>query len=685
MQQNEPILTTIGEFYLRYYKDAITKLSISYPDNQSLFIDFLTIDVFNPDIAERLLEAPNEILPFFTQALRAIDLSSGVVLEKTYPRIINLPRKTKIRYVSNKDIDTLISIEGVVTKATEVRPRMVEAEFECPFCHHTFFVKQEGRNFKEPTECETESGGCGRKVPRFKLLPNKEGMVKSQKLRLQEAHEDLRGGEMPETIDISVEEDLTGKVVPGNRVIVTGILRAYQRITQKGKTPFFDIYLDANSIEVKEEAAEDLEISAEDIKTINELKNQPDIYENLLNSIAPSIYGYKEVKEAILLQLFGGVSFSLTDGTRRRGDIHIILVGDPGLAKSDLLLFSQRVALRGMYSDGTGASGAGLTAAAVKDAEFGGNSWTLDAGTLVLADKGIAAVDEMEKMDKEDREKIHGALEQQFVSISKAGINAKLNSRCALLAAANPKMGRFGKYVPLSEQINLPPSLLSRFDLIFPIMDKPNETEDSSIAKHILNSYDAIGDGNNGDNTLSAPIPIEVMRKYIATAKRINPVLTDAAKAKFENFYIGLRKQNYGDETNPVSITARQLQALVRLGQARARARLSNTVTIEDAASVINLVMYCLKNVFTDPETGKLDLDWVHVGVSSSERDRAMKVRKVIRDLEKEYGAEVPVDEIYELAENEGVEREKAEHMIDLLKRDGILFSPSRGVVRFVR
>jgi len=690
------------DFLKRYYWDEIIEMSNSYPERRSLFVGFSDMDIYDPTIADMLLEDPDVTIEAATRALREMDIPTGVTLDEANLRIIKLPRRVKIRDIRSNDIGKLVGIEGLVTKATEVRPRIVEAVFECPFCHHIFSIAQSGRQFKEPVECEQESGGCGRKARQFNLSVEKSKFANAQKIRLQESPEELRGGELPQAIDVNLEDDISGEVSPGGRVIVTGILRSYQRTTQFGKTPFFDIYLDGNSLELKEEEFGEIEITEADEREIMELKKQPDVYEKLIRSIAPSIYGYEEIKEAMILQLFAGVPKELPDETRVRGDIHVLLVGDPGVAKSQLLTYLVKLAPRGLYTGGKSSTAAGLTAAAVRD-EFGEGRWTLEAGALVLADKGIAAVDEIDKMKKEDRDALHEAMEQQTVSIAKAGIMARLNSRCSLLAAANPKFGRFDKYTTIAEQINMPPTLISRFDLIFTMIDRPNEEMDTKTAEHILEMHYAgellarsknIGKVEEAEKehfgeaiqAMKPAVSRDLLRKYVAWSKRnIFPVMTEEAHKKFLDFYIGLRRQGYEDEDAPVPVTARQLEALIRLGEARARTRLSDKITVEDAECVINVVTYCLKLVSVDPETGKLDTDWIAVGTTKTRRDRAKSISEVIKELEKEYGDEVPIEEVLDLAEEEGMEREKAEDMIELMKRDGILFSPGSGVIKFVR
>jgi len=703
MAQNIDLVTERWEDFLkRYCWDELVELANYYPEKRSLLVKFTDMDLYDTNLADMVLESPDVAINAATRALRAIDTPTGVTLDEANFRIIKVPRRLKIRDIRSEDIGKLVSIEGLVTKATEVRPKVVDAVFECPYCHHVFSMGQSGRQFKEPVECDQESGGCGRRAQHFKLLIEQCKFANAQKIRLQESPEELRGGELPQAIDVYLEDDISGTVTPGDRVIITGILRSYQRTTRFGKTPFFDIYLEGNSLEHKEEEFEEIKITEEDEQRIMELKDQPDVYEKLIRSIAPSIYGYEEIKEAMVLQLFAGVPKELPDDTRVRGDIHVLLVGDPGVAKSQLLTYLVKLAPRGLYTGGKSSTSAGLTAAAVKD-EFGEGRWTLEAGALVLADKGIAAVDEIDKMRKEDRDALHEAMEQQTVSVAKAGIMARLNSRCGLLAAANPKYGRFDKYTPIAEQINMPPTLLSRFDLIFTMMDRPNEETDTKTAEHIIETHYAgellaqlknvskidIAEREHFEHAVAAmkpPIESDLLRKYVAWSKRnVFPVMSEGARRRFLEFYIGLRRQGYEDEEAPVPVTARQLEALIRLGEARARARLSDEITEEDADRVINIVTYCLKRVFVDPETGRLDTDWVTVGITKTKRDRARSIREIIKDLEREYGEEVPLEEVLDLAEEEGMEREKAEEIIEVMKRDGILFSPSSGIIKFVR
>ncbi len=397
-----------------------------------------------------------------------------------------LPRHFKTRELRSDHIGKLLAIDGLVRTATEVRPKIVSAAFQCQRCGFTFFKEQTGNKFEDQNlKCMNQA--CDRGGP-FKLMLAQSKFVDAQKIRVQESPEELRGGQQPQTLDVELEDDLAGKIFPGDRVIVNGVLKSYQRSNpQQGKSTYFDLFHKGISVEMKDQEFEEIEISQEDEEMILEMSRDPEIYEKIRKSIAPSIYGYEDVKEALGLQLVSGFEKNLPDGARIRGDIHILLVGDPGIAKSQLLRYMIKISPRGIYTSGKSSTSAGLTATAVKD-ELGDGRWTIEAGALVLADKGIAAIDEMDKMNNEDKSALHEAMEQQTISVAKAGVMATLKSRCSLLAAANPKLGRFDKYEPIAPQINLTPALMSRFDLIFVLTDDPDTKRDSAIAQHILKS-----------------------------------------------------------------------------------------------------------------------------------------------------------------------------------------------------
>jgi replicative DNA helicase Mcm len=396
----------------------------------------------------------------------------------------------------------------------------------------------------------------------------------------------------------------------------------------------------------------------------------------------------EEEKEAIALQLFGGVEKRHPDGVRVRGDIHVLLVGDPGTAKSQLLRYIADVAPRGIYTSGKGATAAGLTAAAVKD-DFGGGRWALEAGMLVLADGGIAIVDELDKMSPDDRSAMHEALEQQTVSVAKAGITATLNARCPVLAAANPKWGRFTPDRPIAEQIDLPPTLLSRFDVIYSIQDRPDQDRDRSLANRILRSHregearEAAAVDGRTFTTAGPPFGPDLLRKYIAYARRtVRPVLSAEALSTLEDFYVRVRRQ--GEEPNaPVPITARQLEALVRLSEAAARARLSSVVEVVDADRATRIVEGFLKRVSS--AEGRIDIDMLATGVAHGQRERQEAIQDIMRGLQARPQGYFTLDEVKAEAREKGIPDARTDALFQLWRNSGELLEFRPGQWQMVR
>lgn len=440
----------------------ITAVADAYPEERSLTVEYGVLDRFDTDLALYLLEHPQNALYTAERALQRF-VPPTEEAEIRF-RVRGFPRdlRTEVRALRAKHLGKLVSVEGLVRKATEVRPRLVEAVFQCLRCGAVIKEAQEGLNYREPLECYEDQGGCSRtaSATKWKLLDEGSRYIDTQKLEIQEPPEELRGGEAPQRLVAYVEDDLTGYVNPGDRVVLNGVLRGSQRGRFSAKSTLFDIFVDANSAELEQVEYEEIEITPEDEARIREEAGSGDVIRKIVGSIAPSIYGMTVEKEALALQLFGGVPKQLPDGRRIRGDIHALLVGDPGTAKSELLTYMTKLSPRGIYASGKASSSAGLTAAAVRD-EFGEGRWTLEAGALVLGDKGLVSLDEIEKMNDQDRSSIHTAMEQQTIHVAKAGITATLQTRCSILAAANPTLGRFDENKYISEQINLPPTLLS--------------------------------------------------------------------------------------------------------------------------------------------------------------------------------------------------------------------------------
>ncbi|OYR55388.1 XRE family transcriptional regulator [Halorubrum sp. Ea1] len=394
---NQDLTERFIQFYRNYYREEIGTLAQRYPNEQrSLYVDYDDLFQFDRDLAEDFRTKPDQMREYAEEALRLYDLPADVSLGRAHVRIENLPESIDIRGIRVHDdhIGKLVSVKGIVRKATDVRPKVTEAAFECQRCGTMTYIPQSDGGFQEPHECQ----GCERQGP-FRVNFDQSEFIDSQKLRIQESPEGLRGGETPQSLDVDIVDDITGKVSPGDHVTCVGVLHIEQVEQGNEKSAIFDLYMDGVSISIEDEEFEDMDITEADKREIIELSNRDDIYEAMVGSIAPAIYGYEEEKLAMILQLFSGVTKHLPDGSRIRGDLHMLLIGDPGTGKSQMISYVENIAPRSVYTSGKGSSAAGLTAAAVRD-DFGdGQQWSLEAGALVLADKGIAAVDELDKMD----------------------------------------------------------------------------------------------------------------------------------------------------------------------------------------------------------------------------------------------------------------------------------------------
>ena len=476
--------------------------------------------------------------------------------------------------------------------------------------------------------------------------------------------------------------------MPGERVDITGILRIRPRRNSKGKTDnaLFTMFLDATSLVAKQKEFSELEISPEEERVIRELSKDPRIFDKIAKSLAPSIYGYEEIKKALVLQLFGGTPEKmLVDGSRIRSDMHILLIGDPGSAKTRLLQSVTTMVPKGIYISGKSTTSAGLTAAAERD-EFSEGGWTLKAGALVLGSGGEVSIDEFDKISDEDKSALLEAMESQTISIAKAGIVAKFNARCSILAAANPKYGRFDPNIYPAEQFDIPPTLLSRFDLIFPIRDVLDEEQDTNIARHILTQHSAAGaqiaDIKDYEQVEAPSVAADLLRKYVAFArKNVKPRLTGEASRRIQDYYIELRK--IGMKQGATPITPRQIEGLVRLAEASSKTRLSDLVELKDAEVAIGMFNYMLNTLAVD-RSGRKDIDIFMTGMPKEKVDRINSMMAIIKKLE-EAEQMAKVSRVLEEAEKAGVDRATAMRYINELERTGDIYSPKPGIVKRVR
>ncbi len=1039
--------------FFESYKDRIHE-TIAKGEKSALF-DFKELLTHDPELADLLLEDPENLLKAAEISLDNLDLPSNILKI----RFNNLPGTSmlRIRDIRSIHLDKFISVEGLVRQTSDVRPQVTSAKFECPSCGNTMLILQIDTQFREPSRCS-----CGRRG-RFRLLSK--DLIDAQRIVLEESPENLEGGEQPKRLAIFLKGDLVEpkmekRTTPGTKVRITGIVKEISiPLKTGGQSTRYDLIMESNYVEPIEETFEEINITKKEEEEILEVAKDPKIYQRIISSIAPSIYGHEDIKAALMLQLMGGVQKVHDDGTKRRGDMHVLLIGDPGCiagdsqvaliykgmekiqdlgkehlqpikefvtkirrdskdpyydvatifqhypkqpalkvitetgkelvctynqplltkggwkradeiktgteirvmpkiptlvkklaptefaqvekssgklkdikipekftsklaslcgyiigdgnihsngygvtcyinneetdlienldslwmetfnvvprliikekeeekiiddgkgmlrkfisrqrmhllevnsrqvaynlsflsnkrvpqqifrsplnvishfiswifeadgcafgngrgrtaiqlksttkellkdiqllllyfgiqsriirdnlcirrshdmelfikhigfvsekkkkksqevlneirkksnqqkrkalqrwekisgivnhgimdvydfevpkshtfiangivchnsGKSQMLQFISKIAPKARLVSGKGASAAGLTATVVKDEFMRG--WALEAGAFVLANGGFAIIDEMDKINPDDISALHQALEQQIITIAKANIQATLKAKTTLLAAANPKLGRFDPYLPIPSQINMPSTLINRFDLIFPIRDVPSKELDDRIATHVLNLQQKPDD-------IKTEFSPEFLKKYISYARqKIIPLLTKEAVEEIKTFYVTLRNlpSLNEQELKPIPISARQLEALVRLAEGSARVRLSNKVTKKDALRAIETLKRCLMQVGFDPESGQIDIDRISTGLTTSKRSKIVKIQALINELTKKVGKRIPVDDIILEASEQGIDEAQVNEALDMLKRDGTIYQPQPNII----
>ena len=666
---------TIGSFsYVEQIDQMMSKHS------KYIVVDYNDLVLF-PVIESHFNENPDQILDAFSRAIKEI-------LKERFPdyaekikhdiraRIANFPVQRSLRQINAEIITKMTSVSGMVVRSSEVKPLAKEVTYKCLDKHISKFTLLDGMSLNASVKCQTPN--C--KHTSLAIIPEASRFIDFQILRLQELPEDLPPGQLPHYVNVSIKQDLVDYARPGDRIVLTGIVRIEQeRISgvSKSESALYRLRMDGNNVEFiggkglkSSRRTEREEISPDEEKIVKSLAKNPDIYDRLIASFAPHIRGHALFKEAILLLIVGSIQRVLTDGTKIRGDINVFLVGDPGTAKSEMLKFCARIAPRGLYTSGRGSTAAGLTAAVVRDAS---GIFMLEAGAVVLGDQGLVCIDEFDKMRPEDRSALHEVMEQQSASIAKGGIVATLNARTSILAAANPMFGKYDIFKNIYENVNLPIPLLTRFDLVFIVRDIPSQEKDRNIAQHIISQH-----GSSGTDTTSL-IDIDILTKYLSYAKRGEPALTKEAENLIMEFYLKMRNISGEDKENMITITPRQLEGLIRLATARARLLLKNKVEGEDADRAIYLFNEMLKNSGTDVNTGKVDIG-VLQGRPKSEVSKLQMFMEILRTLEGEPKSSVPEqDFVDELVKSDKFSEEEARNYIRRMIRDASIYESKPG------
>jgi replicative DNA helicase Mcm len=670
------------------YQEQINDIISKNSNDLTIFYEDLL--AFDPQLAELLKKDPESLLEEAINAFKNVLKFQGskAIDQDYFVRISTIDEKSALtiplRGLRAKHIDTFVSFKGILIRSSPIRPKLIDATFECLVCKTQFNVIQLTSRIKWPKFCVKKS--CKAKAQSdFRLISKNSTFIDWQSVTIQEIPEDLPPGRIPRAIQSILKHNLVDTVKPGDRVKVVGIYKSIlAQSTKSINSTLFKTYIDVNLIDPEDKADVLMDLSQEDKNEIEKLSKEPRIQRKIARSIAPTIYGREDLKMACALSLFAGTRKKKPDGGYKRGDIHVLFVGDPGTGKSEILKSAIDISPRGIYTSGKGSTAVGLTAAVIKDTDTG--QMNLEAGAVVLANGGIAAIDEFDKMDPQDRSALHEAMEQQTVSIAKAGIVATLKAQTAIVAAANPRSGRYDRYKTPTQNIHLPPSLLSRFDLIFVVIDRPDPADDAQMAEFILKNSMIGNDSVQDDQTdISAPINGELLKKYIKHARRnYEPLLTDEAKERIKEYYLDLRGK-YDSEDAIVSILARNLDALVRLSEAYAKMALRDKVLKEDVEEIIKLFRRYLEDTGYDETTGKIDMDRILVGQSRSSITKLDKLLNRLKEIFEENNWQAlerkNVIEVLQLEEE--LDEKWIKDAIEELVKEGTLYEPRNNFLRF--
>ena len=593
------------------YMDRIRSMAAS--NGQSLVVCYSHISLTNTTLGIWLADCPTQILEIFNEAATDITLSIfpeySAIHPEIFVRISDLPVGDKLRDIRHIHLNTLIKVSGVVTKRSGVFPSLRIVKLDCANCKA--ILSPNATASSKPEKSVTLCPECGSRGP-FTVNTEQTLFGNFQKINLQESPGTVPAGRLPRYKEVIFLNDLIDSTKPGDEVEVTGIYRhnVDPSINIMQGFPVFATVIEANYVRKVEAARAEMDLTEDEILEIRKLSKDPRIAERIFASIAPSIYGHSNIKRAIALALFGGRAKDVGERHRIRGDINILMMGDPGTAKSQFLKYVEKTAHRSVYATGKGASAVGLTAAVMRDPVT--REWTLEGGALCLADQGVCLIDEFDKMNDYDRTAIHEAMEQQSISITKAGIVASLQARCSVFAAANPVKGRYDPSISFLDNVDLTEPILSRFDVLCVVRDTVDATNDETLAKFVVDSHmrshpqlrEGEGmmdyDEDEGDTEKEdvgeisdsgvRTIPQKMLRKYLQYARNnVLPQLSNMDKEKISSLYIDLRKESLSSGGLPIAL--RHLESIVRLAEANARLHLREHVREDDINQAIAVML----------------------------------------------------------------------------------------------
>jgi len=611
-------------------------------------IELRDLSDYDDNLCDTLKKQPADLLPLFE------DAAKEVADEITRPRpdddldlhdiqimLMNDAHPLHIRHLKSEYVSKLVKTVGIVIAASSVRTKASYIAVQCRSCRNVIpniKVKPGLEGYAMPRKCTsvTQPGQPPCPLDPYFVMPDKCQCIDFQILKLQEAPEFVPHGEMPKHIQLYCDRNLVDRAMPGNKITLVGIYCIKRNVPMGGKMKGKEKsnvgtrqpYVRVLGIRIDTDGAG--RSSAQTLTTAEEeefvrFSHTPDVYETIANSIAPSIYGASDIKKAVACLLFGGSRKRLPDGLFRRGDVNVLLVGDPGTAKSQLLKFAEKVSPTGVYTSGKGSSAAGLTASVIRDPSS--KNFVIEGGAMVLADGGVVCIDEFDKMREDDRVAIHEAMEQQTISIAKAGITTTLNSRCSILAAANSIYGRWDD-LKGDDNLDFMPTILSRFDMIFIIKDEHDEKRDTTLAKHVIKIHMNIL--NTDDN--GSDMSIQKLKKYIAYCRsKCGPRLSESASEKLRNQYVVMRngtsiyEREVGKKT-AIPITVRQLEALVRISESLAKMRLAPFANEADVDEALRLF-----HVSTLSSAGSGNLAGIEGFTTREDQEEIARIEKQIR------------------------------------------------------